>query len=248
MQRWIVLLGCFIGMGVSISATLAFTFGLYLDAMTLEFGWSRTQFSATLSFISFGNLIMLPVAGHAVDRIGAVRSIFIGLVLANAFCAALALTRSYTAFATLSCLASMCGSLALYPAYFSIVRGWFDKNLGLALAIASAGVSVGVAGFARLITEVIASDGWRPAFVASAGIAFVAGAASLLLLIRENKGLVPVQECRPDHVEDALTGVPLGAALRSLDFWLFAIAFLLIVFAGSGPQVHLPALLTDKGV
>ena len=248
MRRWIVLLGCFIGMGISISATLPFPFGLYIDSMTEEFGWSRTQFSATLSFISLGNLVMLPVAGYAVDRIGAIRSILIGLVLANAFCAALALTQSYHAFVILSCLASMCGSLALYPAFFSIVRGWFDKNLGLALAIASAGVSVGVAGFARLITEVIAARGWRAAFVASAALAFVAGAASLLLLVRENKGLVPVQERRPDHVESALTGVPLGAALRSLDFWLFAIAFLLIVFAGSGPQVHLPALLTDKGV
>ena len=248
MRRWIVLLGCFIGMGISISATLAFPFGLYLGAMTSEFGWSRTQFSATLSFISLGNLVMLPLAGYAVDRIGATRSIFVGLVLANTFCAALALTRSYTAFVMLSCLASMCGSLALYPAYFSIVRGWFDRNLGLALAIASAGVSVGVAGFARLITEVIAAYGWRPAFVASAGIAFVAGAASLLMLIRENKGLVPAQERRPDHCDGALTGVPLRSALRSRDFWLFAIAFLLIVFAGSGPQVHLPALLADKGV
>jgi len=248
MQRWIVLFGCFVGMGISISATLAFPFGLYLDAVTSEFGWSRTQFSATLSFISLGNLVMLPFAGYAVDRIGAVRSISIGLVLANAFCASLALTRSYAAFVSLSCLASMCGSLALYPAYFSIVRGWFDRNLGFALAIASAGVSVGVGGFARLITQMIAADGWRSAFVASAGIAFVAGIASLLLLIRENKGLMPVQERRGNHIEGVLTGVPLGVALRSLDFWLFAIAFLLIVFAGSGPQVHLPALLSDKGV
>ena len=247
MLRWTVLLGCFVGMGVSISATLAFPFGLYLDALTREFGWSRTQFAATLSFISAGNLVMLPMAGYAVDRIGAVRSMLIGFVLANAFCAGLALTRSYVGFVTISCLASMSGALALYPAFFSIVRGWFDRNLGLALAIASAGVSVGVAAFARIITTTIARHGWRNAFITSAAIAFVAGALSILILVRENKGALPCAERRPQREEDAAVGVSLAVAVRSIDFWLFAIAFLLVVFAGSGPQVHLPALLTDRG-
>ena len=246
MRRWVTLFGCFLGMAVSISATLAFPFGLYLKPMTAEFGWSRAAFAATLSFVALGNLIMLPVAGYAVERIGATRSIAIGLVSANIACAALSLVHSYWAFVVVSTLASMVGSLALYPAYFSIVRGWFDRNLGLALAIASAGVAVGVAGFAQLITSLITSSGWRSAFVASAGVAFVIGLAGLLLLIRENRGELPASERRDDRSE-ATTGVSLGTALRSADFWLFATAFLLIVFAGSGPQVHLPALLAARG-
>jgi len=248
MRRWLVLLGCFVGMAVSISATLAFPFGLYLEAMTGEFGWSRTQFAATLSFISLGNIVMLPVAGYAVDRIGASRSILIGLVTGSLSCAALGLVNSYPAFVFLSCLASMSGSLALYPAYFAVVRGWFDRNLGLALAVASAGVSVGVAAFARLITVMIDTHGWRTAFVASAGVAGIVGLLGLWLLIRENRGPLPAVEQLPDEEEGIGAGASLAEALRTRDFWLFAIAFLLIVFAGSGPQVHLPALLADKGV
>lgn len=248
MRRWLVLLGCFIGMAVSISATLAFPFGLYLEAMTREFGWSRTQFAATLSFISLGNIVMLPVAGYAVDRIGPSRSILIGLLLGCGSCAAIALINSYLAFIIVSCIASMTGSLALYPAYFGIVRGWFDRNLGLALAMASAGVSVGVAGFARLITLMIDAHGWRSAFVASALVAFVIGLLGLWLLIQENRDALPPAERLPDVEEEAGTGLSLGEALRTSDFWLFSIAFMLVVFAGSGPQVHLPALLSDKGV
>ena len=248
MGRWLVLFGCFIGMGVSISATLAFPFGLYLEAMTREFGWSRTQFAATLSFISLGNIIMLPVAGYAVGKIGASRSILIGLVLGCSACAAIALIGSYLAFVVVSCIASMAGSLALYPAYFDIVRGWFDRNLGLALAVASAGVSVGVAGFARLITVMIEAHGWRSGFVASAAVALVLGLLSLWFFLRENRGELPTVEQLPREDESALSGSSLGEALRTVDFWLFAIAFLLVVFAGSGPQVHLPALLADKGV
>lgn len=248
MRRWIVLLGCFVGMAVSISATLAFPFGLYLEAMTREFGWSRTQFAATLSFISLGNIIMLPVAGYVADRIGASRSILIGLVGGCLSCAALALINSYPAFVAVSCLASMSGSLALYPAYFAVVRGWFDRNLGLALAVASAGVSIGVAGFARLVTVMIDTHGWRSAFVVTAMVALLVGLVNLWLLIRENRGLLPASEHLPDQAEGARTGLPLGDALRTIDFWLFSVAFLLVVFAGSGPQVHLPALLADKGV
>ncbi|WP_375381826.1 MFS transporter [uncultured Sphingomonas sp.] len=248
MRRWLVLLGCFIGMGVSISATLAFPFGLYLEAMTREFGWSRTQFAATLSFVSLGNIAMLPVAGYAVDRIGPTRSILIGLLAGCLSCAAIALVRSYPAFIVVSCVASMSGSLALYPAYFAIVRGWFDRNLGLALAVASAGVAVGVAGFARLITVMIDAHGWRSAFVASALVALVLGLLGLWLLIRENRGALPDAERLRNQEEGPLAGSSLGEALRTGDFWLFSIAFLLVVFAGSGPQVHLPALLSDKGV
>jgi MFS family permease len=248
MQRWLVLLGCFIGMAVSISATLAFPFGLYLEAITREFGWSRTQFAATVSFIALGNMLMLPIAGYAVDRIGPSRSILIGLLLACAFCAAIALVRSYPAFVVVSCLANMTGSLALYPAYFNIIRGWFDRNLGLALAVTSAGVWVGVAAFARLITMMIDAHGWRSALVVSSIVALVIGLLGLWSLIRENRDDLPSAERLPKEEEGALSGFSLGEALRTTDFWLFSVAFLFVVFAASGPQVHLPALLADKGM
>jgi MFS family permease len=248
MRRWLVLLGCFIGMAISISATLMFPFGLYLEAITREFGWSRTQFAATLSFISFGNIVMLPIAGYAVDRIGPSRSILIGLLLGSASCAAIAVVRSYAAFVVVSCIASMTGALALYPAYFAIIRGWFDRNLALALAVASAGVSVGVAAFARLVTVMIDAHGWRSAFVASSVVALVVGLLGLRILIRENRDELPSTERLPQEEEGALSGLSLGEALRTADFWLFSVAFLLVVLAGSGPQVHLPALLSDKGL
>ncbi len=246
MQRWLVLLGCFVGMAVSISATLAFPFGLYLAAMTKEFGWSRAEFAATLSFISLGNIVMLPVAGFAVERIGPSRSILIGMIAGSLSSAALALIHSYPAFILVSCIASMTGSLALYPAYFAIIRSWFDRNLGLALAVASAGVSIGVVLFSRLIASAIDQHGWRSAFVTAAVAALMVGLINLKLLVRENRAPMPLAERLTERGEGLAAGVALRQALGTADFWLFSVAFMLIVFAGSGPQVHLPALLADK--
>ncbi len=246
MRRWAVLLGCFIGLGVSVPAMLMFPFGLYMEAMTAEFGWSRTAFAATLSAVAVCNMIALPLAGYAVDRFGPVRCILVGLIGGCLACAGLALVKTYPAFVAVSCLATASGCLAVYPAYFSIVRGWFDKNLGFALAVASAGVSVGVAGFAFLIKANIDANGWRSAFVTAAAVALTVGLAALFLLVRENRGALPAPEQSNAKAEAPLTGQSLGQAMRTTHFWLFSIAFALVVFAGAGPNAHLPSLVGDS--
>ncbi len=247
MRRWVVLLGCFIGMAVTMSAMFTFPLGLYMKAITTEFGWSRTQFSATLSFVAVSNIIMLPLSGWAVDRLGAVRCILIGLTVGCLSYAALAFTKTYAEFIAVSCLASMSGCLALYPAYFKIVRGWFDKNLGLALAVASGGVPVGVALFSYLIKTTIDAGGWKKAVVVVAATALFVGLLNVFLLIKENRGSLIQAERLDNDFEIMPAGQSLRSALGTTDFWLFSIAFALIVFAGAGPNLHLPALIADRG-
>ena len=247
MRRWVVLLGCVLGLAVSMSAILMFPFGLYMKPMTTEFGWSRTQFSSVLSVIALGNIVALPLAGIAIDRFGPLRCIAVGLVVGCLSYAAVGQVNSYPAFVALCTLASAAGCLAHYPAYFTIARSWFDRNIGLALAIASAGVSIGVAGFAWLIKTTIDASGWRVAFATVAATAAVIGIGSLVLFVRSNPGVLPVAEQRPMLRENVEADATLREALRSRDYWLFTLGFALIVFAGAGPNLHLPALMADSG-
>ncbi|MCP5328940.1 MAG: MFS transporter [Steroidobacteraceae bacterium] len=247
MRRWTVLLGCFLGLAVSTSAILMFPLGLYMQPVTTEFGWSRTQFSSVLSVVALGNIIALPLAGYAIDRFGPIRCIAVGLVIACLSYAAVGQASSYALFLALCTLASVAGCLAHYPAYFTIARGWFDRNIGLALAIASAGVSTGVAGFAWLIKATIAAGGWRVAFATVGTTAAVIGLGSLLFLIRSNPGVLPAAEQLRTPRADATVDATLGEALRSRDYWYFTLGFALIVFAGAGPNLHLPALMADGG-
>ncbi len=247
MRRWLALLGCFIGMAVSMSSMFIFPFGLYMTAVSSEFGWSRTQFSAILSFIALCNVFTLPLAGWAVDKIGPAMCILVGLVAGCLCCAGLALVHAYWAFVAVSCGASMAGCLALYPAYFTIVRGWFDRNLGLGLAVASAGVSVGVAAFSALIKLRIDAAGWRNALVTAAALAMLLGLINLLCLVKQNRGLLPISERLPADDPVIVVGESLGDAVRTPEYWLFSIAFALVVFAGAGPNLHLAALLADRG-
>ena len=247
MRRWVVLVGCFFGLAVSMSAILMFPLGLYMKAVTTEFGWSRTQFSSVLSVLALGNIVALPLAGFAIDRFGAIRCIAAGLVIGCLSYAAVGQVHSYRAFLALCTLASVAGCLAHYPAYFTLVRSWFDRNIGLALAIASAGVSIGLAGFAWLIKTTIDASGWRVAFPTVAATAAVIGIGSLLLFVRSNPGVLPVAEQLPTLRQNVGADATLGEALRSRDYWLFTIGFALIVFVGAGPNLHLPAMMADSG-
>lgn len=247
MKRWFVLLGCFIGMGVSPPAIFLLPIGLFLKSMTAEFGWSRTEFTMIISTAALSNAVIMPFAGYLADRFGAPRTIAVGTALGCGCYAALSLTNSYGGFIVVAASAVMLGNLASYPAFMGLAQRWFDKRLGFALAITSTGLAVGVAGFSYLIATTIEQHGWRTAFLTVGTVAVIVGFANLLFLIRDNKGAVPEAERRDGVVRIDKGGMSLGEALRTRDFWLYAVSFSLVIFALVGCNVHLPALLTDRG-
>jgi MFS family permease len=245
-RRWLVLLGCFIGMGLATPAILMLPMGLFLKPMTAEFGWSRTVFSGIVGIAALGNAIIMPVAGYLVDRFGARRIIAVGTVLGCSSYAALSLADSYAAFVAIMMVAVLSGNLASYPAFMSLAQRWFDKRLGFALAITSTGLAVGAAGFSYVIVQTIAVQGWRAAFLTVGLAALAIGLANVLFLIRDGDGPGLQNEVGVAAAVPA-TGSTLGDALRTRDFWLYTASFAVVVFAVVGCNFHLPALLSDRG-
>lgn len=245
LRRWLVLLGCFIGMSLATPAILMQPMGLFLKSMTAEFGWSRTEFSGVVAIAALCNALIMPVAGFLVDRFGARRIAAVGTVVGCTSYAALSLAGSYTEFVAIMVVAVAAGNLASYPAFMSLAQRWFDKQLGLALAITSTGLAVGVAGFSYLIARNIDAGGWRQAFVTAGVVALAIGIVNLVFLVRD----APPQERPsgggPDH--RASQDASLLDALRSKDFWYYGGSFTLVVFAVVGCNFHLPALLSDRG-
>lgn len=247
MQRWSVLLGCFIGMAVSLGPIFFQSLGLYLRPMTEEYGWSRTEFSAVFSIAGFASIFGLSVAGYLVDRFGPPRIILIGFTLLCASYASLSLVNSYPVFVALVCVVAITGSLATYPSYQGLLPRWFDKNLGLSLAVSSSGIGVGTALFPYIINASLQSGGWRQTFVLVAAVAFGVALINFLLLIRQNRGPMPPQEQRISGLKTASPDVPFKQALKTSDFWMLALSFGLIFLVAIGLNFHLAALVTDRG-
>ena len=247
MKRWSVLLACFIGMSVAMPAILLVPMGLFLKSVTAEFGWSRTEFSIVIALASLFNAIAMPIAGYLVDRFGVRRVVAAGTLLGCGCYAALSLANSFIAFVAIVGLAVMLGNMASYPAFMSLTQRWFDKRLGLALAITSTGLAVGIGVASYVIARTIELHGWRTAFFTVGIAALAIGLVNLILFVRDNDGPVPAEERREGSPLTATGGSSLVEALRTRDFWLYSAAFALVVFAVVGCNIHLPALLSDRG-
>lgn len=242
-----MLSGCFVGMAVSPSATLLLPMGLFLKSMTAEFGWSRTQFSVIISTALLFNAIVMPIAGYLVDRFGHRRIIALGTVIGGASYTALSLAPSYAGFIAIVALTVVLGNLAGYPAFMGLAQRWFDRRLGLALAITSTGLAAGVGGFSFVIAKSIELHGWRAAFLTGGVATLAIGLLSVIFLIRDNTGPVPEAERRVVEARSAQGGMTIREALRTRDFWLYTASFSLVIFALVGCNFHLPALLSDHG-
>jgi nitrate/nitrite transporter NarK len=247
LRRWLVLLGCFVGMALSTPAILMQPLGLFLKSMTAEFGWSRTTFSSVVAMASLANIIILPIAGFLTDRFGPRRIIAVGTVLGCASYAALSLASSYAELIGLIMLAVAAGNLASYPAFMSLAQRWFDTRLGFALAITSTGLAVGTAIFSFIISRTIVLSGWRTAFVTVGSVALIIGLLNVIFLVRDADNRAPDVGMAGKAVVSIGGRESLSMALKTSDFWLYTSAFTLIIFGVVGCNFHLPAMLADRG-
>ena len=248
MRRWLVAIGCTLGLAVSFGPYFWLSVGLFLKPMTAEFGWSRTQFSAMYSLASVMNVLMLPVCGYIVDRFGPVRAIFVGTVLGALAYASFSLVHSYQSFLIIACIVGGVGTIASYSSYLALVPKWFDRNLGIALAIAACGIGVGASTFPHIINAGIQHSGWRSAFVDAGAVILIVGLFTLICFVRDNRGPLPESERRlpSQHAVATEEGWTLGAALRTGDFWFVAIAFAFVLAVTNGVNFHFGALISDR--
>lgn len=234
-------------MAVATPAILLQPMALFVKPVTAEFGWSRTQFSAILSMAALLNALVLPLAGYLVDRFGAPRVVAVGTALGCSSYAALSVAHSYGAFLAFVALSTLTGNLASYPAMMGLAQRWFDKRLGTALAVTSTGLAVGVGSFSYLIAKTIEAHGWRPAFLEAGLTALVIGLVNAAVLLRDNRGPMPEAERRGGQADVDRRGYTLAAAVRTRDFWLYAVSSTLVILSLVACNFNLPALLSDRG-
>ena len=66
----LVLIGCFIGLGVAMTTLPYYAFGVWTRPWQAEFGWSRAQIAAQQSLAVVIIMLAAPLAGKLIDRFG----------------------------------------------------------------------------------------------------------------------------------------------------------------------------------
>jgi len=229
---------------------MIFSFGVFLKPVTEDLGISRGELSTALGSATWLTALACPLVGWLFDRWGA-RRIMIPGVLAFALAVAsfglMAAQPAYLVFVIFG-IVGLTGGVQTPVPYAAVVSQWFDRDRGIALGVATAGVGVGVALVPQLAAFLIDQAGWRAAYFGLAISVVALAWLPVLIFMREPSAAEVAANDVAATTSSGTVGIETAAALKTWRFWALTIAFFLGVLAINGTIVHIVALLTDRGV
>jgi len=188
--HWKVILPCVAG--VMLCSAHGHALGVMMRPLEAEFGWARAEISAGFLIIAVVAVIVSPLVGSAVDRVGARRIALAGTLV---YCTTLAMlslpTPDVRSWWGLWLMLSVGNMLILPVVWLAVLNGYFHRSRGLAMAVALSGTGLGAAIFPILTNSLVEAYGWRHAYVALAAICAVGVFPLTLLLFRAAPRDVP---------------------------------------------------------
>lgn len=247
---WVVVAACFLGSLVVFG--LSYSFGVFFEAMLAEFGRSRGDTSLVFSVHTFTLYVGAVLIGGLIDAYGVRRLMVAGTA---AFAAGLAWTSHADSLFELVLAYGVVTSVGLSVVYvisYATVPRWFGRRRGFAGGIASSGLGVGMLVMAPAAAALVASVGWRRAYLAFlvGTVALLAVATALLADEPADVGADTAVEfgerAPPTAGDDRLAAVAAAAGDRSFQLvflgWICIYATLYVIL------VNLVVYATDLGL
>ncbi|MBK9360811.1 MAG: MFS transporter [Rubrivivax sp.] len=227
---------------VTLSMGIRHGFGLFLQPMTTDRGWSRETFAFALAIQNLAWGLAGPVAGMWADRFGAFRVLVVGAVL---YAGGLVTMAMATTGAGLAGSAGLLLGMAQSGTTYAVIYGVIARNVAPEKRSWAMGITAAAGSFGQFLmvpveSSLIGSLGWQTALIVL-GCAALA-IAPLALGLREPPhaaiGSGPRQTVRA-----ALREAFAYPSFRWLTAGYFVCGFQ-VVFIG----VHMPSYLKDQGL
>lgn len=227
---------------VTLSMGIRHGFGLWMQPMTVDRGWTRETFAFALAVQNIAWGLSGPLAGMIADRFGAFRVLVAGAVLYSIGLVLMGLSTSGLAFTgSAGLLIGMAQSGTTYAVVYGVIgRNVAPERRSWAMGVAAAAGSFGQFMMVPVESTLIASFGWQVALFALAAAALAI--IPLALGLRE-----PPRSTVPGGPQQSIGGALKEAFSYSSFNWLMAGYFVCgfqVVFIG----VHLPSYLKDQGM
>ena len=164
-----------IGLAFGLTTVTVASFSALILPLCQTFGWERGDVSLAMTVFQVFNIMMAPIAGWLIDRLG-VRKVLIpsiilfGLVLASLSLLSGPIWQLYAGYALLAVV----GIATSSACYARLIVSWFSAKRGLALGTALAGMGMGVAFLPFLVQTITSMASWRMAYVALGVLVIVA--------------------------------------------------------------------------
>lgn len=216
------------------------SFGLFLQPMTMEHGWTRETFGLAIALQNIVWGFGQPFAGAIADRFGAARVIAAGGI----FYALGVLLMGYSANALeLNLSAGLLLGLGLSGSGFGVVMGVVGRAVpaekrSTALGLVGAGGSFGQFAMLPIGQAMISQIGWFGALAAMAALS--------LLIIPLASALAGRNTAAHGSTQSMSAALREAAAHKG--FWFLTVSFLVCGFQTIFIMIHLPAYLIDQGL
>ena len=255
--RWAML-----GLCAALIGTVAVvwhSFAVFLVALTADFGWTRAEVSLGFSIFVICSGLTGPNVGLLSARYGA-RPVVLagGVFLALGLGALSRMTALWQFYVCFGIVAAVGFSAAGWVPVVTLLQSWFQRRLGAATGLVSAGVGIGIFLLVPALQASISAAGWRTTYLLMAGVAVVA-VVPVAFVVRQGPltGVRPVVRSSapgapavdPLVVDHAWVARPwtLHRALRTGRYWYLLGVFFLASFASQRVLAHQVAYLRGTG-
>jgi len=243
-NRWWIVVAAILSLIVGQGSINVFAAGVFLKPVAQELGFGRGAVSTAIGLSSVVTALSLPLFGRLVDRYG-VRSMLLWSIALFSLATA-AMSQLTASTAVLFLLFAISGLVAVGQcptAYSKVITQWFDRQRGLALGLALAGVGLGTALIPQLSNALVGNFGWRTGYVGLGVTIFALAFVPVALFVREP----PAR--RAEHpAQAAQLGVSFSEASRTWPYWAMTLTFFFAATTINGTLIHVVPLLTDRGI
>ena len=228
---------------LTLSMGIRHGFGLWLQPITQDMGWTRQTFALAIAVQNLSWGIIGVFAGMAADRFGAFRMLIGGAVLYAAGLAGMALSPTPALFAlTTGVLIGAAQAGTTYAVIYGVLgRQIAPERRSWAMGVAAAAGSFGQFLMVPVEGWLIAGLGWQQALLALALMALLIVPLAFGLREPGFHGAAPVQ--RDQSIAQAL-----GEAFRYPSFLLLTAGYFVCGFQVVFIGVHMPSYLRDHGL
>ncbi len=197
---WVVVAGGFLLMAVSYGAR--YSFGVFVQPLTVEIGWSRSVVSVTASINLLAYALGGILSGRLLDRFAPRWVATAGTVIGAAgFLLCAWVTNPIGLYLAYGVLYGFGSSWTGTVVVNSSVGKWFVERRGLAIGVASMGTSFGTITITPVAAWLIERFSWQAGFLGMGGLLLVLGTlvaqVALVRTVPEAYGLGPDGRPRP---------------------------------------------------
>lgn len=237
------------------------TLSIFIDPMTTEFGWSRTEISGAVSLGGILGAVAAPLIGPFLDKNGARTILCFAVLTTGVPLLFISTVNALPLFYVFYCIARMNFTGPYDLGIYGSIVNWFYKKRSFATSVTTLALMSGLVAMPLIAHAAMQAGGWRTAWIAVGATVLIVGfVPAWLLLVRRPEDLGMEIDGAPiaDPTDETATKSQPAAqpepaftraeAIRTPAFWLLSLFTALAWPIQAGVSLHQAPFLIERGL